>query len=162
MNDYPNKLKPIIFGSVTMILFSLIPLLNLFCCAGIFMGGVAGVIVYNKELNKFSKTLNYKDGVFIGVLCGIMSGVILTGFNILMLMYSKNNPFLEMSTYIETFEKYIPDISKEFEQLSQEYNKYGFSPTLLIFSFIINMIIYPLFGSLGALLAITIIKRKSI
>jgi hypothetical protein len=53
-----------------------------------------------------------------------------------------------------------PEVNKQLDNLAHEFDKYGYSPTLAVFTFISNMLIYPLFGAIGALLAATIINNK--
>ena len=160
----PNRLRPVLISSMTMILLSITPFIsfiNLFFCSGIILGGVVGVLSLRKQLNNSVNLLNYKDSVMIGILSGILSSVIITGFNILILMYSKNNPFLEMKGFLDTFTDKFPEISSEIAKLSSEYDKYGFSPTLSIVMFIMHLFLYPFFGTIGALITVFILKKKN-
>jgi hypothetical protein len=163
MNN-PDRIKPIILGTMTMIILSVIPILsliNIFCCAGIVLGGVVGVASYNKQLKSTNVKLLYKDGVIIGILCGILSAVVVTGVNLLTQMYSKVNPFIEIKSLLESFTNIIPEISNEIDRLAEEYNIYGYSPTLTIFMALTHIILYPLFGILGGILMVTILNKKN-
>ena len=163
MNNISTRMRPIILGSVTMILLSVTPFIsfiNLFFCSGIILGGVAAVLSYNKQTIQFGLNLYYKDAVIIGILSGILSAVIISGFNILILLYSKNNPFIEMKSLVESFSNSFPEITKEFDKLSAEYDRYGYSPTLSIFMFLMHIVIYPLFGSIGALITVSVVNKR--
>ncbi len=159
-----NRLLPVIWGFIVMTLISVMPLINfinLFFCAGIILGGLAGVFSFNKQLTMQGMMLTYKDAVMIGILSGVLSAVAVSGFNVLTLMYSSVNPITESLKMLGDFGKNLPpEVGKQLDNLSGEFNKYGFSPTLAIFTFVSNIIIYPLFGAIGGLLAATIINNK--
>ncbi len=159
-----NRLAPVIWGSSVMTAISVLPLINfinLFFCAGIVIGGYIGVISYYRQIHDTSVRLTYKDGVIIGILSGILSAVTVSGINIIMLMYSKANPVTETMSMLGEFGKNLPpEVNTQMNKLADEFNKYGFSPTLAIFTFISNIIIYPLFGAIGALLGVTIAEKR--
>lgn len=159
-----NRLLPVIWGFLVMTLISIMPLINfinLFFCAGIILGGLAGVFSFNKQLTALNMQLTFKDAVMIGILSGVLSGVAVSGFNVITLMYSSVNPIGESLKMLGDFGKNLPpEVNNQLDNLSGEFNKYGFSPTLAIFTFISNMLIYPLFGAIGALLGATIINNK--
>jgi len=159
-----NRLLPVIWGFLVMTLISVTPLINfinLFFCAGIILGGVAGVFSFNKQLTALNLSLSFKDAVLIGILSGVLSSIAVSGFNVLTLMYSQANPISESLKMLGDYGKNLPpEVNKQIDNLSREFDKYGYSPTLAIFTFISNMLIYPLFGAVGALLAATIINNK--
>ena len=159
-----NRLLPVIWGFLVMTLVSIMPLLNfinLFFCAGIIIGGIAGVLSFNKQLKVLNLSLTFKDAVMIGVLSGVLSAVAVSGFNIITLMYSSVNPVTESLKMLGDFGKNLPpEVNKQLDNLAHEFDKYGYSPTLAVFTFLSNLIIYPLFGAAGALLAATVINNK--
>jgi len=64
----PNRITPIIYGTAVMTLIAVFPVLNLinvFCCAGIILGGFAGVYTYWKQLQNTGLSLTTKDGGMI-------------------------------------------------------------------------------------------------
>jgi len=162
----PNKITPVIAGTAVMTLLAIIPvlsLINIFCCAGIIAGGFVGVYTYWKQLQASGKILTSKDGGMIGILCGILSAVFVTGFGVLISLYSDSNPILEiMKGFDEMGFQVPPEITKYIDKFSNEFTEHGFSPTITIFSFISNLILYPLFGSIGAILGVSILNKKSI
>jgi hypothetical protein len=162
----PNRITPIIYGTAVMTLIAVFPILNLinvFCCAGIILGGYAGVYVYWKQLHNTGLALTTKDGGMIGILCGILSAIFVTGFGLLLSLFSDTNPMLEiMKTFDDIGFQMPPEMSQYLDKFSNEYNEHGFSPTITIFSFISNMILYPLFGSIGAVLGVSFLNKKNI
>ncbi|HQY19346.1 MAG TPA: hypothetical protein PK294_03625 [Ignavibacteria bacterium] len=159
-----NKLTPVIIGTLVMTFIALFPIvnfLNILCCSGIMIGGFAGVTSYNKQLTNSGQTLTAKDGGMIGILSGILSAVFVSGFGLLFSLFSNQNPMTEIMNAFSEFGFQIPDSAAYYlDKFSNEFNDHGFSPTLTIFSFITNLIIYPLFGTIGALIAVQIYKKK--
>lgn len=162
----PNRITPIIYGTAVMTLIAVFPVLNLinvFCCAGIILGGYAGVYTYWKQLQNTGQALTTKDGGMIGILCGILSAVFVTGFGLLLSLFSETNPMLEiMKTFDDIGFQMPPEMSQYLDKFSNEYNEHGFSPTITLFSFISNIILYPLFGSIGAILGVSYLNKKNI
>jgi len=161
----PNKILPIVIGTITMTIISTIPiinLLNVFCCAGIIVGGFAGVYTYWKQLQNTGVILTAKDGGMIGILCGILSAIFVTGFGVLISLFSDINPMIDvMKAFDNMGLEMPPEVIQYLEKFSDEFNQHGFSPTITIFSFIFNLIIYPLFGSIGALLGVSLLNKKN-
>lgn len=160
----PNRILSVIIGTATMTMLALIPILNLiniFCCAGIIAGGFVGALSYSKQLQNSKIPLTTKDGGMIGILCGILSAIFVTGFGLLISLFSNTNPMLDvMKALDEMGFQTPPEMLKYIEKFSNEYNELGYSPTITIFSFVCNIILYPLFGSVGAILAVTLINKK--
>ncbi len=163
MSNTTNRLIPVIIGTLAISAISLMPIINfinVFCCAGIVIGGAIGAMAYNKQIKHNSLVLTPKDGVITGLLSGILSAVIVTGINLTIVLYSKQNPIIEVMEMLKSFGKDFPqEIYDQMNHFSSEFEKYGFSPTLTIVSLIINIIIYPIFASLGGL--IVALKNKS-
>ena len=126
------------------------------------LGGVAGVLSLKKQFQHPDSVIVYKDAVLIGVFSGVMSAVFVSGFNIVTMMYSDVNPITESLKLFGDFVKDLPpEANNQISILADEFNKYGYSPTLTIFTFISNLIIYPLFGAIGALITATIVNNKN-
>jgi hypothetical protein len=163
MEKQPNRMVPIIYGTFVMTSISILPFINfinLFFCSGIMLGGLAGVFIYNRQLTGTQIKLTSKDGVMIGVLCGILSGIIVATFNFVFMLISKHNPIDETLTLMDKF-SLPPEVMEQMNKFSEEFNKYGFSPTISLVSLFSNLIIYPLFGMIGAVLGVTIINKKN-
>ncbi len=166
MNNSPNKLTPVIVSSVIMVLLSSVPFLNLintFCCMGIILGGFIGVTYYAKQVQGNNLPLIQKDSILIGLLSGIIAAIVNTGVTVAITLFSKVNPMgemMEMMSQLGT--KMPPEAMDIMEKLSQEFTKYGYSPTLTIITLIMNLVLYPLFGILGSFIAYQIHKRKNL
>ena len=163
MDRQPNRMIPIIYGTFVMTSISVLPLINfinLFFCSGIILGGITGVYVYNRQLTGTQLKLNSKDGVIIGILCGILSGILVSSFNFLFMLISKHNPIDEALTLLKDF-SIPPEVMVQMNKFSDEFNRFGFSPTISVISLFSNLIIYPLFGMIGAILGVTIINKKN-
>lgn len=165
MNPTPNKILPIVVGTMVMTVIAVIPLINLinvFCCAGILIGGFAGVFTYWKQLQDTGMILTAKDGGMIGILCGILSAIFVTGFGVLISLFSDVNPMMDVMTAFDEMGVQIPpEMVQYLEKFSEEFSEHGFSPTITIFSFVFNLILYPLFGSIGALFGVSILNKKN-
>lgn len=163
MEKQPNRMIPIIYGTFVMTSISILPFINfinLFFCSGIMLGGLAGVFIYNRQLTGTQLKLTSKDGVMIGILCGILSGILVAAFNFIFMLLSKHNPIDETLTLLDKF-SLPPEIIQQMNKFSEEFNNYGFSPTISIVSLLSNLVIYPLFGMIGAVLGVTIINKKN-
>ncbi|HMS65983.1 MAG TPA: hypothetical protein PKD83_12110 [Ignavibacteria bacterium] len=160
-----NKISPVIIGSVTMTLIAIFPLLNLinvFCCAGIMAGGFVGVYTYWKQLKPLGLPLETKDGGMIGILSGILSAVFVTGFGLLISLFSDSNPILDvLNTFDEMGIQTPPEMLQYLDKFSNEFSEHGFSPTITLISFISNLILYPLFGSIGALIGVNYFNKSN-
>ncbi|MBS1494541.1 MAG: hypothetical protein JST55_13585 [Bacteroidetes bacterium] len=166
MNNSPNKLTPVILSASIMVILSSVPLLNLvntFCCMGIILGGFIGVTYYSRQLISNNLLLTQKDSILIGLLSGIISAVINTGVTLVISLFSKTNPIAEIMDMMSQMGKEMPPEAMQImEKLSQEFTKFGFSPTLIIITFVMNIILYPLFGMLGSFIAYQIYKKKNL
>jgi hypothetical protein len=163
MENHPNRMIPILYGTFVMTTISILPFINfinLFFCSGIMLGGLVGVFVYNRQLTGTELKLTSKDGVMIGILCGILSGILVATFNFIFMLMAKHNPIDETMTLMDKF-SLPPEVVEQMNKFSNEFNNYGFSPTISIVSLISNLIIYPLFGMIGAVIGVTIINRKN-
>jgi len=163
MEKQPNRMIPIVYGTFVMTSISILPFINfinLFFCAGILLGGLAGVFMYNKQLTGTQLKLTSKDGVMIGIMCGILSGILVSSFNFIFMLLSKHNPIDETMSFLKDF-SLPPEITVQMNKFSDEFNKFGFSPTISLISLFSNLVIYPLFGMIGAVLGVTIINKKN-
>jgi hypothetical protein len=162
-NQQPNRMIPIVYGTFAMTMISVLPIINfvnLFFCSGIIIGGIVGVFAYNKQLTGTDIKLTSKDGVMIGILCGILSGILVSSISFLFMIMSKHNPVDETMKLLNDF-TLPPEVATQMNKFSDEFNKYGFSPTISIVSLFSNLVIYPLFGMIGAMLGIAILKKRN-
>ena len=165
MNSQPNRVLPVLYGSLimtTLAVFPLINLINVFCCAGIAAGGFAGAYFYSRQLQGTGIALTTKDGVMTGMLSGILSAVVVSGFTVMAGVFSQTNPINEMlAMFDEAGISMPPEMLTQAEKFTREYDQYGFSPTIAVFSFVIHLILFPAFGAIGAMIFVTAKNRKN-
>jgi len=163
--NHPSKFTPIIISTSIMTLISLFPilnLLNLICCAGIIIGAYAGTAFYTKRLSAAGSLIQAKDGAAIGILSGILSALIVVGITTILTMITSTNPVPELYKIIDKFGYNLPPEAEQMlKRISDEYTKHGFSLTITLINFITDIILYPLFGALGGVLAASVYIKKS-
>lgn len=164
MNRQPNRILPVVYSAMIMTMLALFPVLNLiniFCCAGIALGGFAGAYFYSKQLHGTDMQVTTKDGGMIGLLGGILAAVLVSGFTVLAGLLSNSNPMTDVMKMLEDSGIGIPpEMMTQVDRFSDEFNRYGFSPTIAVFSFVMHLILFPLFGAAGAILGVSIINKK--
>jgi membrane protein insertase Oxa1/YidC/SpoIIIJ len=160
----PSKFAPVIISSIVIIVISLFPFLNfvnLLCCAGVILGGASGTVYYNNQLKKTGGQIQYKDGVAIGILSGIISALVVVIGTTLMTMLVNQNPVPEIYRLIDMQNITIPpEVDKFLQKISDEYGKRGFSVTLTLVTLVVDLITYPVFSAIGGMLAVAIGSRK--
>jgi hypothetical protein len=125
------------------------------------LGAFVGTHSYYKDMVKSNLNIEYKDGVMIGVLAGIITAIVYSGFVLIIQLYSEGNLFSDMVNDVEKMGFQLsPEFYKVIDYFSKESENYGFSPTMTLISLVLYLILYPLFGSLGGLLAVSIFKKK--
>ena len=166
MDNAPNKLKPVLVSAAIMIvLFStpVLSLVNLFCCAGIMFGGFAGVISYTKQVQQLKLSFPPKDAILIGLVSGIISAIVSTAIDLTISLSTAYNPMALVLESLSQLGREIPPQSLEmFEKISNEYIKFGYSPTYTIAMLVTLLILFPLFGMLGSFIAYQIYKKKNL
>lgn len=160
----PSKFTPVIVSTVVIVVISLFPFLNfinLLCCAGVIFGGAAGTAYYHNQLSKTGGMIQYKDGVAIGVLSGIISALIVVIGTTLMTMIVNQNPIPEIINFIDSHGMQIPPEADKFlQKISEEYVKNGFSITLTLISLVFDLISYPIFSAIGGMLTVAVYTKR--
>jgi hypothetical protein len=160
----PSKFTPVIISSFVIVVISLFPFLNfvnLLCCAGVILGGASGTAYYHNQLTKTGGMIQYKDGVAIGVLSGIISALVVVIGTTLMTMIVSQNPIPEIYKIVDSQGFHIPPEADKFlQQISDEYAKNGFSITLTLISLVVDLISYPIFSAIGGMLTVAIYSKR--
>lgn len=163
---HPSKFTPIIIGTAVTTLISVFPilnLLNLLCCAGIILGGFAGSAYYAKQLEKAGEIIQFKDGAAIGILSGVLSALLVVIITTLITLISSTNPIPEIFKLADQYGFSIPpEAEKMLQRVSDEYSEHGFSITITLFTLIVDIFIYPLFGFLGGIIAASIYSKRKL
>lgn len=159
------KLNSILIGTLAITFFVFIPIINIiniFCFAGVILGGFLGSAYYCSKAKQQITQIFLKDGILIGLFSGILSSVIVVLISLITTLLSKTNPMIEISEMFNSFFKTVPnEINEVIQQLSNEYETLGYSPTLMITMLVMNLIIYPVFGLIGGLIGVAIFRKSS-
>jgi len=159
-----SQMAPVIIATFIMVFLSLFPVLNiinLFCCAGIMLGGAAGTFYYARQLEKNGMFIQNKDGIMIGLLAGIISAIIYVIFSTLIIMISKQNP-VEM-VYKMTDEygfKMPPESEQMLKTIFDEYNQRGFSYVMIGIELLSRIVSHCIFGPIGGLIVASIFNKR--
>lgn len=162
----PSKFTPVLISSVVMLIMSLFPfinLINLFCCAGIILGGAAGTFYYAKQLEKTGQLIQNKDGIMIGLLSGIISAILYVICSTLIIMISKQNPVELVYKMTQEYGFNIPPESeKMLQKVFDEYQRNGFSFIMIGVEMFSRIVSHCIFGPLGGVLAAGLfLKRRN-
>jgi len=163
MKSSNYKLNAVLMCALIITTISILPLINAInlCCGGMIIGGFLSVNYFYKKSNLQNTDVNVKDVSMIALLGGILSAVLVSGIMLLTMLFSEENQIEIMKTELSKYLSNIPpDFQSALDNLSGEFNKYGFSPTLSIISLLINLIIYPVFAFVGGLISYGINIRK--
>jgi hypothetical protein len=160
------KLNAVIIAASVITVISVLPLiniLNLFFCSGVMIGAFLGVSYYVKNAQIRNIPLQSKDGAIIGILGGVLAAIMVSIFTLLVTILSNENPMTDVKGMMGgLFDINSPEISNLMQKFSDEFDRYGFSPTISLITLVTYLISYSLFGFLGGILAYSIKTRKRI
>jgi hypothetical protein len=161
---HPGQVGAILISTGIMVFTSITPILNfinLFCCAGIILGGAAGTYYYGRQLEKTGLSLQNKDGLMIGLLSGIISAIIYVILSTLILMVSKQNPVELLYKIVDEYGIAIPPESeKMLRDVYDEYARQGFSFMMIGIELFVRIISHTIFGPIGGLIAASVLNKK--
>lgn len=151
-----NMLKPILIGGGAMGLASSIPglsCLNLCCCLLGLGGGALSAWLYFKDTT-ISEPAPYGPAAIVGLGSGAVGGVIVTVLGTLIQMAVGTG----MQDMGQVFDQL--DLPPEAQQFLETTVSGGASPAMLMISFFMNLVLYGIFGALGAILLVAIMQKK--
>jgi hypothetical protein len=161
---HPGQMTAVLIATGIMVFTSITPILsfiNLFCCAGIILGGAAGTYYYAKQLEKTGLAVQNKDGLMIGLLSGIISAIVYIILSTLLLMISKQNPVELLYKIVDEYGISIPPESEKLlRDVHDEYARQGFSFMMIGVELFVRIISHTIFGSIGGLIAASVINKK--
>lgn len=163
----PNlKLNAVLLSAAVISVISIFPFLNLLnvvFCLGVVIGAFAGVSYYIKNANQRNLSVEFKDGAFIGFLGGVLAAIVVSIFTLLTTMLSGENPIAEVKDMMGgMIDMNNPEIQSMMQKFSDEFDRYGFSPTISIVTLIMYLLAYSIFGFLGGILAYSVKMRKRV
>ena len=164
----PNfKLNAVLLCALAITIVSILPIVNIIniICGGMLLGGFLSVNYYYRQTGKNNLNIAVKDVFMITLLGGILSAIFVSGIFLLTMMTGKENQITLMKEQFGDMLRNVPqEFQKGLDDLSAEFDKYGFSRTLAITFLIINLIVHPIFAFVGGLISygINIRKKKQI
>jgi hypothetical protein len=155
MDERPDKLRPALIGGAFIGIISAIPIINFincFCCAGVIIGGIVAVRQYQKNLGGLELTSS--EGVTLGLMAGASGALIST---ILTTMLTGG-----VKSQIDKILEYSSEMPPEFEAALLRIQEMGGELFFVIVGLVFSLIIYSIFGIIGGLIGVQILKRKQI
>jgi hypothetical protein len=161
----PNiRLNAVLISAAVISLISVFPilsLLNVVFCSGVMIGAFTGVSYFIRNAKQRNIPVEFKDGAFIGLLGGILAAILVSIFTLTATMFSGENPMTEVKDMMGgVLNMNTPEIQNMMQKFSDEFDKYGFSPTISIITLIMYLLSYSLFGFLGGILAYSVKMKK--
>lgn len=153
MEERPDKLRPALIGGALIGIISAIPVLSLvncFCCAGVIIGGVLAVNLYHKNLGGLELTSS--EGVTLGLMAGASGALIST---ILATMISGG-----VKHQIDKILEYSSELPPEAEDALIRIQEMGGDLFFTIVGLVFSLVVFSIFGIIGGLIAVSIIKKK--
>ncbi|MDZ7342832.1 MAG: hypothetical protein ONB27_15855 [candidate division KSB1 bacterium] len=153
MSDRPDKLKPALMAGAFIGLIASIPiisLINCFCCAGVILGGVLAVNLYRKDLQ--GSDLTSADGVMLGWMAGASGALFSTMLTSIITGGVKH----QISKVLE----YSGEMPPELEEALLKLQEMGSNLFFTILVLILSLIIYSIFGIIGGLIGVSMLKKK--
>jgi hypothetical protein len=170
MLEKPSKYRAALFGGIAIGLVSSIPGLNLInccCCAGIILGGVLSVYLYNRSLEEGMPPLEASDAVILGVMAGVAGAFISTVVDLLFLaaigpvgMEFVRSIVEGLLESLEESGSIAPEMSDQIRDQLEEALAESSTATGIVSGLFFNLIIHPIFAMLGALLGYVIFRPK--
>lgn len=158
MNPKPSKLLPALYGGVIMGLIAAIPFINFInclCCAGILLGGFLATYFYKSNFTPDTPPFTSGDCMAVGAISGVVGAVVYTALSLLFFLLFGDLTQEFILHFIENMdlpEEVLEGIRQAFEEQASAFN--------VVMGFMINLVIYPIFGMLGGLIGYNVYKPK--
>ncbi|MGO9482659.1 MAG: hypothetical protein ACLP05_12895 [Candidatus Kryptoniota bacterium] len=155
--------RPALFAGLIMSIINFVPGLNLvncFCCAGLFVGGVLAVIFFNMDLPQDQPIMSI-DGFYLGLWTGIFAAGFETVLEITIGPFIADVRFRMMENLVKKLpgNVQIPgDIMDMINQAIAAAKRPLLLNTLVSFFFVVIM--YSIFTIFGALLTSAFIQKQ--
>jgi len=160
MNQKPDKLIPALYGGAIMALISSIPFLNLInclCCAGVMLGGFFGVFFYKNNFTPDTPPFTSGDCLAVGALAGVFGAIIGTILSAIIMAVLGD---VMREFILRWLERSNVNLPEDFWSQMEEFMSPGTRLLSIIIEFFTRIIIDPLFGLLGGLIAYNVYKPK--
>ncbi len=171
MRDSSAYFRPALFAGLILAIINFSPglnLINCFCCAGLFIGGVLAVIFYRMDLPEGHTIMNI-DGFYLGLWTGIFAAGFETILDITIGPFIANiklrmikNLIHGLFSGLQSTPSMNQQLSNLMDQLTQAIaaaKHPGLIDTLL--SFFMIVVVYSIFTIFGALLTSAFLQRRN-
>ncbi len=155
--------RPALYAGLIMAIINFAPgldLVNCFCCAGLFVGGVLAVLFFRMDTPPDYSIMNI-DGFYLGLWTGIFAAGFETVLNITVGPFIADMKFQMLKNILKRLLNGMPMPAGLMDQLSQAIaaaKRPGLIDTLL--SFFLVVVVYSIFTIFGALLTTAFIQRQ--
>ncbi len=155
--------RPALFAGLIMAVINFAPgldLVNCFCCAGLFIGGVLAVLFFRLDVPPDYKIMNI-DGFYLGLWTGIFAAGFETVLNITIGPFIADIKFQMLKNILNRILNGMQMPSGLMDQLSQAIAA-AKHPGLIdtLFSFFLVVVVYSIFTIFGALLTTAFIQKQ--
>lgn len=157
--------RPALFAGLILAIINFAPgldLVNCFCCAGLFVGGVLAVLFFKMDVPKDYTIMNI-DGFYLGLWTGIFGAGFETVLNITIGPYIADIKFQMIKNILNRILAGQQMPSGLMDQLSQAIaaaKRPGLADSLL--SFFLIVVVYSIFTIFGALLTTAFIQKRKV
>ena len=151
--------QPAIAGGLFLGLLSSLPFIsagNCLCCMWVLGGGGIAAYLLNRQR---PDGLTYGDGAFAGVLSGLFGAVIATAVSIPVRMLSARFFESQQEAVEEAFRE-IPGLEGPLRDLMLRMASPEISAVTLIFTFVMNLLVFAAFAMIGGILTVAILQKK--
>lgn len=155
-----NFIQPAIAGGMFLGFLSSIPIIsagNLICCMWVVGGGgIAGFLLAKQRPGGIS----YGDGAFVGVLSGLFGAIVATIISIPVRIISAQ----VFDSQQQAIEEWLQQagIEGSLHDLLLRLASPEISAVTVIFTFLLNLIVFALFAMVGGILVLAILKRRKV
>lgn len=155
--------RPALYAGLIIAVLNFAPglfFVNMFCCAGLWIGGVLAVLFFRMDVPKDYSIQNI-DGFYLGLWTGIFGAGFETVLDISIGPYITPIKFQEVKSLIEKLASGKQQFSSLLDQLSQAIAA-ARRPGLFDFlaSFVLFLIVYSIFTIFSALLTTAFMQKR--
>ena len=156
-----SMIKPALIGGMALGILSALPIIEAFncvCCAWAIIGGILAASICVRD-SPVLVTLG--RGAGLGFISGLIGAVVNLLFSIPMYFLFNRGNSADVSKYMQELLSKIPDVPMEVQQTIEELaTRSDLGTMLLVFGFISNLIMFPLFAMIGGAIGVAIFEKR--
>jgi len=123
----------------------IVDICNIFCCLWIVLGGLIGVYVISKDVDR---KIEYGEGAFIGLLIGLVAAVVSTIVDTVFTIFG-----------LELIPEWLLEEVPQLAQLKELEAGMGLG-VLLFIGLVVSLVTFGAFGALGGIIGTAIYGKK--